>query len=54
MTHSALRSGGVSALLSKLTKGASHQACLLRPVLKADLVDGCVYTEVFAQQLKNM
>lgn len=55
MTHSPLRSGGVSALLSELTQGASHQAAgLLRPVLKADLVDGCVYTEVFAQQLKNM
>lgn len=37
MTHSSLGSGGMTALLSELTKGASHQAaCLLRPVLKAD------------------
>lgn len=28
--------GGMSALLSELTKASHHAACLLRPVLKAD------------------
>lgn len=42
-----------SALLSELTKGASHQAaCLLRPVLKADRRRLCLH-RAFAQELKN-